>query len=288
MKPIRSLLLACVGSLILSGGAVAQSSTLHETTVQMSGIACSVTAWDYFTAVNGTYTMNYGGGTSCANSVGSRTLDVVPQVFNLVNGEPLWFNISGDGLFQGPTPTSPLRLNRTRTAVPSHIYRLLVYAQVSTPNGKTFSATACTMCQGTQPALSIAPASGWVYTWPAKTVPLSGVPCSVTLFETRFPYINSTEVMDYGGEMFCAPSFRGQQQLYIAAQVVGHRPSGGLIHYTITGSTLSAGPSPSSYLQLETARTVYTGHPYRVKVTGTVTKQGTTKTATVYSQTAGP
>ncbi len=288
MKHIRSLLLACVGSLILTGGAAAQSAKLHESTVQMPGASCSVTAWDYFTTVNGVYTMNYGGGTSCATNVGRRTLDVVPQVFNLVNGQSLWFSIGGDGLFQGPTPVSPLRLSRARTAVPSHLYRLLVYGQVTMPNGKTSSVTACAACQGTQPTLSITPASGWVYTWPAKTVPVPGAPCSVTLFETRFPYINSTEVMDYGGEMFCATGFGGQQKLDIAAQALGHGPSRSLTYYTITGSTLSAGPSASPYLELETARTVYTGHPYRVKVTGTVTKQGKTTTATAYSLTAGP
>jgi hypothetical protein len=70
MKHIRSLLLACVGSLVLTGGAAAQSPTLHETTVQLPGASCSVTAWDYFSTVNWVYTMNYGGGTSCANNAG--------------------------------------------------------------------------------------------------------------------------------------------------------------------------------------------------------------------------
>jgi hypothetical protein len=117
---------------------------------------------------------------------------------------------------------------------------------------------------------------------------MSGVPCSVTLLETRFPSINSTGVMDYGGEMFCPSNFGGKQKLDIAAQVLGHGPNGRLTYYTITGSTLSAGPSASPYLELETGRTVYTGHPYRVMVTGTVTKQGKTMTATAYSLTAGP
>jgi hypothetical protein len=288
MNYIRSFLLACVGSLAFAGGAAAMSPTVYQRTVQIPGVSCSVTAWDSFTTVNGVYKMNYGGGTSCANNFGRRTLDVVPQVFNVVNGEPLWFSIGGDGVFQGPTPVSPLRLSRTRTAVPSHRYRLLVYGQVTMPNGKTASATACAACQGIQPTLSITPASGWVYTWPGKAVSLSGAPCSVILFQTSFPYINSTEVMDYGGEMSCSTSFGGQQKLDIAAQVLGHGPNGSLTYYTITGSALSAGSSSSPYLELETARTVYTGHPYRVKVTGTVTKQGRTMTATAYSLTAGP
>jgi hypothetical protein len=288
MKYVRSLFLACVGSLAFAGGAAAQSPTVYQKTVQMPGVSCSVTAWDSFTTVRGVYKMNYGGGTSCANNVGPRTLDVVPQVFNIVNGKPLWFSIGGDGLFQGPTPVNPLRLSRTRTAVPSHRYRLLVYGQVTMPNGKTASATACAACQGIQPTLSITPAAGWTYTWPAKTVSVPGAPCSVTLFETSFPYINSTEVMNYGGEMFCSTSFGGQRTLDIAAQVLGHGPSGGFTYYTITGSTLSVGPISSSYLALETARTVYGGHPYRVKVTGTVTKQGKSTTAAVYSLTAGP
>ena len=101
----------------------------------MRGTQCSVTAWDYFTTLDGVYKMEYGGGTSCAGNVGQKTLDVVPQVFNLVNGQPLWFSIGGHGLFQGPTPVSPLRLSGARTAVPTHLYRLLAYGYVLLPNG---------------------------------------------------------------------------------------------------------------------------------------------------------
>ena len=64
-------------------------------------------------------------------------------------------------------------------------------------------------------------------------------------------YINSTEAMDYGGEMSCPSNYGGKQKLDIAAQVPGHGPNGSFIYYTMTGSTLSAGPSPSPYLELE-------------------------------------
>jgi len=287
MKLFRSFALASAGSLVLAGAAGAQTPTLHETTRQMPGVQCSVTAWDYFTTLNGTYTMQYGGGTSCAGNVGQRILNVVPQVSNIVNGELLWFSIGGDGLFQGPTPASPLRLGGSRTAVASHIYRLLAYGQVTMPNGKTAWVTVCASCQGTQPTLSITPPSGWVYTWPPTTVNMSGIPCSVTQIGASFPNINNTPVMNYGGELSCAPSVTGKKTLQIAAEVAGPGPNR-FNYYTITGSTLSTSSTTSPFLSLNTGRTVYIGHPYRVIATGTVTYKGKTTTATAHSLTAGP
>jgi hypothetical protein len=272
--------------LAFASGATAQAPALHERTVQIPGTQCSVTAWDYFTT-DGVYKMEYGGDTSCAGNVGQKTLDVVPQVFNLVNGQPLWFSIGGDGLFQGPTPVSPLRLSGARTAVPSHLYRLLAYGYVLLPNGRSGSVTVCADCQGTQPTLSIIPPSGFIYTLPSVTVQIPGVPCSVIVDETRFPYINETPVMQYGGELSCSGSVTGQKSLEIKAQVAGPGPSHGPTYYTIAGSTLST-TTTVAFLTLDTSRTVYIGHPYRVTATGTVTYKGKTATASAHSLTSGP
>ena len=287
MKFVCCLVLACAGLLAFASGATAQPPTLHERTVQIPGTQCSVTAWDYFTTVAGVYKMEYGGGTSCAGNVGQKTLDVVPQVFNLVHGHPLWFSIGGDGLFQGPTPVSPLRLSGARTAVPTHLYRLLAHAYVLLPNGQSGSVTVCADCQGTQPTLSIIPPSGFIYTLPSVTVPIPGVSCSVIVDETRFPYINGTPVMQYGGELSCAAGVTGQKRLEIQAQVAGPGSGHGPTYYTITGSTLSA-TATGPFLALDTGRTAYIGHPYRVAATGTVTYQGKTATATAHSLTSGP
>ena len=141
MKEVRMLIVVCLGSLVLAGAASAQ-------TVSIPGMPCSATASQSFATVNGTFTQNYGGGTSCAGGVGQKTLDVVPQVFNVVNGKPIWFNVSLVGAYQGPTPINPLRLSGSRAAVASHQYRVLVYGQI-TLNGKTSSATACAgTCSG--------------------------------------------------------------------------------------------------------------------------------------------
>ncbi len=285
--PVTGLTAAAsaVTALVLAAGAQGQTPVLHETTVQIPGASCSVTAWDYFDSVRGDYAMHYGGGTSCAGNTGQRTLNVVPQVFNLVHGQPLWFNIGGDGLFQGPTPASPLRLSRVRTAVAGHIYRLLVYGQV-TSNGRTSSVTACTGCQGTRPALSIKPPSGFIYSWPATSVSMPGVACSVTQAGASFPYINGTPVMYYGGHLSCASNVTGRRTLTIAAQVAGPGPEH--VYYTINGSTLSTSSSASPFLSLNTARSVYIGHPYRVIAIGTVTTRGRTITTSAHSLTAGP
>lgn len=288
MSHSRSFFLACAGSLLLASSAAAQPPTLRERTMQIPGTQCSVTAWDHFATVNGTYTMEYGGGTSCAGNVGRRILNVVPQVFNLVGGKPLWFSIGGDGLYQGPTPVSPLRLSRSRTAVRSHVYRLLAYGEVLLPNGRRRSVSVCADCQGTQPQLSIVPPRGFVYSTVPTTVQIPGVPCFVSQFGAGFPTINNTPVMNYGGDLSCPPSVTGQKRLEIAAQVSGPGPSGRFKYYTITGSTLSTGSTTKPYLSLYTGRAVYIGHPYRVIVTGTVTYQGKTLTATAHSQTTGP
>ena len=145
----------------------------------------------------------------------------------------------------------------------------------------------CADCQGTQPTLSIIPPSGFIYTLPSVTVQIPGVSCSVIVDETRFPYINETPVMQYGGELSCAASVTGQKSLEIKAQVAGPGPSHGPTHYTITGSTLSA-TTTGPFLALNTGRTVYIGHPYRVTATGTVTNKGKTATASAHSLTSGP
>jgi len=286
MRHIRDLALWFVGSLLFAGVARAQTPTLHERTVQIPGMECSVTAWDYYTTVNGVYTLKYGGGTSCAGHVGQRTLNVVPQVFNLVNGTPLWFNIGGAGLFQGPTPAGPLRLNGTRTVVAGHLYRLLAYGQVVLPNGRLGSVTVCADCQGTRPTLSITPPGGFIYTWPSVGVQMPGLACSVMVVQTRFPYINGTPVMQYGGELMCNTGVTGKKNLEIRVEVKGSGP--GSKYYTVTGSTLSATTTTAPFLALNTGRSVYIGHPYRVVAVGTVTRSGRTTTSTAHSLTAGP
>ncbi len=285
MKRVCSFALACVGSLVLASGASAQPSTLHKRTVQIPGTQCSVTATKSFTTVNGVYWLNYGGGISCARNVGQKTLDVVPQVFNRVAGKPLWFNIGGAGLFQGPAPANPLRLTAARPAVATHQYRLLVYGRGVLPGGKTASVTVCPDCQAAPPTLSISPPHGFVYTWPAVAVRMPGLPCSVMVVQTRFPYINGTPVMQYGGEMTCTTNLQGNKRLEIKAQVGGQGPKA--TYYTINGSTLSA-TGTASFLTLGTGRTVYIGHPYRVMAVGTIKSGGRTVTATAYSLTAGP
>lgn len=282
MTFIRALGAACVVALVCAGGAAAQAPVLQTQTVQMAGIPCSVTAWEYFSAASKTFTQQYGGGTSCAASVGiaQKTLDVVPQVFNVVNSEPIWFNLGGYGLYQGPVPISPLRLAGSRPAVPSHLYRNLVYGQVTLSSGKTFVATACSNCTGKPPTLRISQSDINTPFGP-QTKPIPGSSCSVTEFGPTFAIVNNGSIMTYSGTVSCNSSATART-LTIGAQVANGYPN--TVYHTITGSTLAITGRGLYGLSSYTGRTAYTGHGYRIFATGIVGG----KTATATGKTSGP
>jgi len=281
-------MLAFGASLIFAAGASANTAVpISPVTKSLPGLPCSVTAT--FTLSAGKGKMTYGGGVSCAGGVGVKTIDVVPQVYNVVNGKPLWFNISLVGLYQGPTPINPLRLTGTTTYVPSHTYRLLVYGRVTMPGGRSSSATVCSACTGS-PQLSI----GSSYTYhaqPATARQVSGVPCTVGQNGLVFTLVNGSYVMNYGGFSACSGTSPGKRNLTICAQVV-NRINGKDVWFTVSGSCLSQGPVSSNPLSLTTARTAYLGHGYRIMASTTVqypSSQGvTTRSATVYSASAAP
>ena len=232
--------------------------------------------------------MTYGGGVSCAGGVGAKTIDVVPQVHNVVNGKPLWFNISLAGLYQGPTPINPLRLTGTTTYVPGHTYRLLVYGRVTMPAGRSSSATVCSACTGS-PQLSIG-ASSTYHAQPPTTTAVNGVPCSVGQNGLIFTLVNGSYVMNYGASSDCATG-AGERTLTICAQVV-NRIDGKDVWFTISGSCLSRGPVPANPLTASTARTAHLGHGYRIMASTAVQYPGQhgtlTRSATVYSAGAAP
>jgi len=283
----RSLTLALASLLVLAAAASANTSApTSPVTKSLPGVPCSVTAT--FSLAPNKGTMTYGGGVSCAGGVGAKTIDVVPQVFNVVNGKPLWFSISLVGLYQGPTPVNPLRLTGSTSYVPSHTYRLLVYGKVTMPDGRSSSTTVCSACTGS-PQLSI----GSSYTYnaqPPSGTQVPGVPCSLGQNGLVFTVVNSSYVMNYGGFSGCGTT-AGKRSLTICAQVV-NRINGKDVWFTISGSCLSQGPASANPLRLSTARTAYLGHGYRIMVATTVqypVASGTvTRSATLYSASAAP
>ena len=285
----RSLALALAMSLlILAGGSADALAARPSTTKQLPGVPCSVTA--SFTQGNGDRTMSYAGGVSCAGGIGQKTIDVVPQVFNNVNGRPLWFSIGAAGLYQGPTPSNPLRLSAVRAAVAGHVYRLLVYAHVALPDGRSSSATVCPACTGS-PTLSIGPSQTYAAQPPTSTQ-MHGIPCSLGQHGLTFTLVNNTYVISYGGYAWCAGSEPlARRSLTICAQVA-NRINGKAAWFTITGSCLSQASTRLNPLALNTARAAYLGHGYRVKASATIQYPGshgtTTTSATLYSARAAP
>ena len=292
---IRSLTLACVGSWLLATGASASYAMEASTTTKpLPGIPCSVTAnlaVDY-----GLGSMTYRGGVSCAGAVGQKTLDVVPEVFRVVNGHSLWFDLSLVGRYQGPTPVNPLRLSAGTRAVPGHIYRLLVYARVTTANGRSSSLTACAGCAGaprssSPSTLSVRP-RGNNPVEPATTKQMRGTPCFVYQGGLDFTGVNGTYVVNYDGYAACSgEQLVAHPSLTLCVQVAG-RVNGKNVWFTINGSCMSAESATTDTVVLSTARTAFIGHGYRIMASATVhypTARGTiTSSATTYSAAAGP
>jgi len=269
MKIARSLVLAVVGTLLLAA-ASANAASMSPVTKALPNVPCSVTA--KLAVSSGV--INYGGGLSCAQGVGQKTLDVVPQVYRVVNGHKLWYSISLIGLYQGPTAVNPLRLSSQTRAVAGHIYRLLVYGRVTLSNGQLASTTACSGCSGAPPSTSPDTLSirqvGRYQAQPGKTVGVPGVPCWLAQQGLEFAGVNNTYILNYNGYSGCGTAANvTRMQVSIAVQVSGSR-DGKATWFTISGSQLSTGTRSATMLGLSSARTVYIGHGYRTVASVTV------------------
>jgi hypothetical protein len=77
------------------------------------------------------------------------------------------------------------------------------------------------------------------------------------------------------------------KSLTITADVAGSGANQGK-YFTIGGSGLSAGPMTRHPAALDTARTAYLGHGYRIEASARVTYNGKTFTAVAYSRTFAP
>jgi hypothetical protein len=232
----------------------------------------------------GTRTMTYGGSIHCTGAAGQKTVDVVPQVSNVIAGKRLWFNITLAGRYQGPTAINPLSLTDSRAYVPSHAYRLLVYGQVKRANGRVVSVTVCSGCAGSAPALGITP-SDTFHAKPASMAKLAGTSCTLTQNGLVFTLVNGSYVLDYGAGTGCGGV--AKSTVTLCAQVVNHS-SGHAVWFTITGSCKSAGPAFTPFVQASTARTAYLGHGYRIMARATVFQTVIEQSATVYSGAAAP
>ncbi|MGZ4168635.1 MAG: hypothetical protein ACXVR1_14470 [Solirubrobacteraceae bacterium] len=278
----RSLALAALAAF---AAAAPSAGAATRSTAQLPGAPCSVTA----ELTTRAQTMTYGGGTSCAGGVGAKTIDVVPQVFNRINGKALWFNISLAGLYQGPVSANPLRLGATRPAVDGHAYRVLVVARVLLPDGRVGSATACAGSDCARfPVLSLQPSFTYAAR-PASDALIRNVACILGQNGLTFNLVNGSYVLDYGGYSLCTRDAKvTRRELTVCAQVA-NRVSGKEVWFTIAGSCTSRPHTTTAPLTVHTARTAYLGHAYRVKAVVKVRAPGSApSTTTLYSGAAAP
>lgn len=280
---LRSSALSLLAFLALTASASANASK------SLSGTPCSVAA--RFTLTASTHTMSYGGGVSCAGGIGEKTVDVVPQVFNVVNGKPLWFDISLIGRYAGRTPINPLRMTGSTAYTPGHTYRLLVYGRVTLPSGRTASTTVCAgSCTGS-PSLGIG-ASHVFDAEPASSKPVADLPCSVGQNGLVFTLVNGTYVINYGGFAAChGTAGHAKPTLTVCVQVV-NRIAGHSVWFTVSGSCLSARRSSAGVVSLTTARSGFLGHGYRIMASTTIRDQTghgrIIRSATAYSAASAP
>jgi hypothetical protein len=205
-------------------------------------------------------------------------------VSNVIAGKRHWFNITLAGRYQGPTPADPLRVSDSRAYVPSHTYRLVVFGEVRSANGRSATATVCSGCSSPPPAFNRSP-SNTFHAEPATSVRLAGTSCTLTQNGLVFTLVNGSYVVNYGARTDCAGT-AVKRTVTTCAQVV-NRIQGRNVWFTITGSCLSSGPTSADPAQVSTARTAHLGHGYRMART-TVTQGTVTRSATVYSAAAAP
>lgn len=105
------------------------------TTTQSTNWRCSVTAYGpTYGTKPGNWFMRYGGGTSCADGIGVKSLTVYVQTIGKLRGRPHWFTVWGTGLTSGPTTAVHLRRIGTREAYLGHGYRVVAVATLIVPN----------------------------------------------------------------------------------------------------------------------------------------------------------
>ena len=104
-------------------------------TVHNSSWACSATAYGpTYNVKRGVWSMHYGGGTSCADGIGQKSLTVYVQTLGTLNGTPHWYTVSGTTAGAGPSAALFVRQIHARPAYLGHIYRVVAVARLVLPN----------------------------------------------------------------------------------------------------------------------------------------------------------
>jgi hypothetical protein len=103
-------------------------------TIHAPNYPCSATAYGptFHSSASG-WTQDYGGGTSCAGGVGTKSVTVYEQV--LGQDGHTWYTIAGSRFTAGPINGNPLRTWGDRPAYLGHGYRTVVVAKLVVPNG---------------------------------------------------------------------------------------------------------------------------------------------------------
>jgi hypothetical protein len=276
-------LAAIVLALLAPPAATLRPLPAQAVSAHLPGLPCSVSATLHPNRAR--KTMSYGGGVHCTRGIGEKTVDVVPQVSNVIAGKQHWFNVELAGRYQGPAPIDPLEVSDHRPYVPSHSYRLLVYGRVTAPNGHSSSVTVCSGCSGRFAALAVTP-SGTFHAGPATAARVPGTSCSLSQDGVTFTLVNGSYVVNYGAHTDC-PGVAAKRTVTACVQVV-NRIQGRNVWFTDLGSCLSTGPTRTDPTEVRTARTAYLGHGYRIMAKTTVTQGTVARSATVYSGAAAP
>jgi hypothetical protein len=141
---VKRTIVAIAATAGLAVPGVADSSVASlpqpQSTGQIRGVQCSVTTFgpQFNLPALGDGNAGWGGGTSCAGAVGTKTLNVVLQI--LGPDHKTWFQKGGQNFTDANAQRNPVRIVTLVAVSPGHAFRVVATAK-DTWHGITNAAT---------------------------------------------------------------------------------------------------------------------------------------------------
>jgi len=129
MKGLRPTLVATVVVALPVAALASASLPVPQSTGHIPGIQCSVSTFgpQFVSTGQGSYNAWWGGGTSCAGAVGTRSLNVVLQI--LGSDQKTWYQKGGQNFTVNQAHRNPLQIITLVGVKPGHAFRVVAAAK---------------------------------------------------------------------------------------------------------------------------------------------------------------